>query len=223
MNDVKKIQYIIPTLLLVVVSFGILLTGWDVIRCILFPKRGSWIGNMQLYQWIAIGIIIFFAIKKLLKENLKWFETFSHELTHTIVAILFFRRIHSFEANDNSGQIMSSGSDKTLVFIDLAPYCLPLYTYILLVFRAICSLPFLWCIDLIIGFSVAFHVNTFKNQIGSYQTDINKRPLYFSYTYIATALLFNLCVLIVSYWSSKNVFTAFWYVVKSVFENLFIW
>ena len=200
MNVVKKIQYIIPTLLLVVVSFGILATGWDALGRILFPKRGSWIGNMQLYQWITIGIILFFAVKRLLKENLKWFETFTHELTHTIVAILFFRRIHSFEANDNSGQIMSSGSDKTLVFIDLAPYCLPLYTYILLVFRAICSL-----------------------QIGSYQTDINKRPLYFSYTYIATALLFNLCVLIVSYWSSKNVFTAFWYVVKSVFEHLFIW
>ena len=49
MNVVKKVQYIIPTLLLVVVSMGILATEWDVIRCILFPKRGSWIGNMQLY------------------------------------------------------------------------------------------------------------------------------------------------------------------------------
>ena len=72
MNVVKKVQYIIPTLLLVVVSFGILATGWDALGRIFFPKRGSWIGNIQLYQWIAIGIIIFFAVKKLLKENLKW-------------------------------------------------------------------------------------------------------------------------------------------------------
>ena len=46
MNVVKKVQYIIPTLLLVVVSMGILATDWDVRRCIIFPKRGSWIGDM---------------------------------------------------------------------------------------------------------------------------------------------------------------------------------
>ena len=220
---VGKIQYIILTGLLIVVSLGILATGWDVVGSVLFPKRGTWLGNLQLYQWTAIGVMIFFIVKRFLKENLKWFETFTHELTHTIVAILLFRRIHSFEAKNNSGLIMSSGNDKTLVFVDLAPYCLPVYTYVLLAFRAICSTPFLWCIDVIIGLSIAFHVNTFNNQIGNYQTDISKRPLYFSYTYIATALLFNLCVVIVSYWSSKNVFTAFWYVCKGIFTHLFIW
>ena len=152
-----------------------------------------------------------------------WFETFTHELTHTLIAILFFRKIHSFEAKNNSGQIMTSGNDNTLVFVDLAPYCLPIYTFILLAIRSICYSPFLWCIDIIIGISLAFHINTFKKQIGNYQTDINKRPLYFSYTYITTALLFNLCVVIVSYWSTKNVFSAFWFVCKGIWSHLIIW
>lgn len=218
-----KIKYIIITLLLIILSLLILATGWDIFGRVLFPKRVTCLGNMKLYQWTAIGMAAFIVVKRFLKNNLQWFETFTHELTHTLVAILFLRRVHSFEAKNNSGQILTSGNDKTLIFVDLAPYCLPIYTYILLAFRSICSTPFLWCFDIIIGLSIAFHVYTFKNQIGDYQTDINKRPLFFSYTYIITALLFNLCVIIVSYWSSKNVFTAFGYVCKNIFTNLFIW
>ena len=219
----SKIKYILLALVLILLSIAILATGWDIISNILHPKHGRWIGNLQLYQWTVVGIVIFYICERFLKENLRWFETFTHELTHTLVAILFLRRIHSFEASNDSGQIMTSGNKRTLVFVDLAPYCLPIYTYILLAFRAICYPPFLWCIDIILGVSIAFHINTFKNQTGNYQTDINKRPLYFSYTYITTALLFNLCVVTVSYWSTKNVFTAIWYVCKGIGTHLFIW
>ncbi len=219
---VFKTKYVLFTILLLLLSLAILATGWSIMTSIFFPKRGSWLGNLQLYQWTAIGIILFLVVKRFLKENLMWFETFTHELTHTLIAILFFRKIHSFEAKNNSGQIMTSGNDNTLVFVDLAPYCLPIYTFILLAIRSICYSPFLWCIDIIIGISIAFHINTFKNQIGNYQTDINKRPLYFSYTYITASLLFNLCVVIVSYWSTKNVFTAIWYVCKDIWSHLII-
>lgn len=219
---VFKTKYVLFTILLLLLSLAILSTGWSIMTSIFFPKRGSWLGNLQLYQWTAIGIILFLVVKRFLKENLMWFETFTHELTHTLIAILFFRKIHSFEAKNNSGQIMTSGNDNTLVFVDLAPYCLPIYTFILLAIRSICYSPFLWCIDIIIGISIAFHINTFKKQIGNYQTDINKRPLYFSYTYITTVLLFNLCVVIVSYWSTKNVFTALWFVCTGLWSHLII-
>ena len=219
---VFKTKYVLFTILLLLLSLAILATGWSIMTSIFFPKRGSWLGNLQLYQWTAIGIILFLVVKRFLKENLMWFETFTHELTHTLIAILFFRKIHSFEAKNNSGQIMTSGNDNTLVFVDLAPYCLPIYTFILLAIRSICYSPFLWCIDIIIGISIAFHINTFKKQIGNYQTDINKRPLYFSYTYITTVLLFNLCVIMVSYWSTKNVFTAFRFVCTGLWSHLII-
>lgn len=214
----KNVKYIILTLTIGILLILILYTGGDILRRILFPKRGSWIGNLQLYMWTGIGIVAFLVVKRFIKENLQWFETFTHELAHTIVSILLFRRIHSFKANGDNGVIMTSGNENTLVFVDLAPYCLPFYTYLLLAFRAIATSQFLWCVDIIIGISIAFHVNCFIKQTGSYQPDINKRPLYFSYTYIATALLFNVCVILVSYWSSKNVFTAFWYAIMNIIE-----
>lgn len=218
----KKIAYIGFTLLIAAIFVLLFIEGIDIVRHIIFPKRGSWIGNLQLYMWTGIGISIFLIGKRFLKENLQWFETFTHELAHTIVSILMLRRIHSFEANNDNGLIMTSGNGKTLVFVDLAPYCLPYYTYFLLVFRAIATSQFLWCIDIIIGISIAFHIGCFIKQTGNYQPDINKRPLYFSYTYIATALLFNLCVILVSYWSTKNVFTAFWYVIKYMWYPVFV-
>ena len=42
----------------------------------------------------------------------------------------------------------------------------------------------------------------------------------FSYTYIATAILLNLCVIIVAYWNGKNVFTAFWYVLTQMWDTI---
>ena len=214
----KNIKYIILTLIIGILLIFILFIGWDILRRILFPRRGTWIGNLQLYMWTGIGIVAFLVVKRFIKENLQLFETFTHELVHTIVSILLFRRIHSFKANGDNGLITTSGNEKTLVFVDLAPYCLPLYTYLLLAFRAIATSQFLWCVDIIIGISIAFHANCFIKQTGSYQSDINKRPLYFSYTYIATALLFNFCVILVSFWSSKNVFTAFWHVIMNIIE-----
>lgn len=219
----KKAKYLLLTLLLAGFLVLLLLTGWDIISRILLPKHGTWHSNLQLYQWVALGTVIFTIGKRFLKENLQWFETFTHELTHTIVSILLFRRIHSFEANNDNGLIMTSGNGKTLVFVDLAPYCLPIYTYGLLACRAITTHQFLWCIDLVIGISIAFHLHCFKKQIGNYQTDIKKRPLFFSYTYIAVSLVFNLCVIFVSFWSTKNVFTAFWFVCEKTWEHTFSW
>lgn len=217
---IKKAKYLIGTAFLVILFLLLLFVGTDVIEHIFIPKRGSWIGNLQLYMWTEIGFVVFVIVKRFLKENLEWFETFTHELTHTIVGILMFRRIHTFQANNNNGLITTSGNEKTLVFVDLAPYCLPIYSYILLAFRAIATHQFLWCIDLIIGLTLAFHFFCFKKQTGSYQPDINKRPLYFSYTYIATAILFNVCVILISYWSSKNVFTSLWYVCQGMIKPL---
>ena len=219
----KKLRFLIYTILIAVLFMLLCIEGIDIVRHVLFPHHGTWIGNLQLYMWAGIGALFFMVGQRFLKENLKWFETFTHELIHTLVSILLFRRIHSFEAKNGNGMMLSSGSDKTLVFVDLAPYCLPIYTYVLLFIRSITTGQFLWCIDTMIGISLAFHISCFKKQIGSYQSDINKRPLYFSYTYIATALLFNACVFLVSFWNTKNVFTALWYVIKGLFKFQNLW
>lgn len=211
----KNVQYIIFAILLVLLLLLVGIVGYDVILH-LFPKGRPLTWNLPVYQWTGIGIIAFFVLARFFNKNLNWFATFSHELTHTIVSVLLFRKIHSFQAGRGTGEISTSGNRNTLVFVDLAPYCLPIFTYILLAIRMMLAKDYY---DVLIGLSIGFHAYCFKSQTGSYQTDINKHPLYFSYLYLATALLFNICVILVSYWKDKNVFTAFWYVLTQMWAT----
>ena len=215
----KSIQYVIFTILLVILLLLIGMVGYDCI-VYLFPKNRPRTWNLPVYQWTGVGIVAFWLLHLFINKNLKWFATFSHELTHTIVSLLFLRKIHSFQAGTETGEIYTSGNNSTLIFVDLAPYCLPIFTYMLLGIRMMMVKDMLMYYDILIGLSIGFHFYCFKTQTGSYQTDINKHPLYFSYLYIVTALLFNVLVIIVSYWKGKNVFTAAWYVVTQMWEKV---
>ena len=53
--------------------------------------------------------------------------------THTVVAQLLFRRVHSFHAAEDGGLVSTSGSlGRGMIPMSLAPYCLPIFTYLLL-------------------------------------------------------------------------------------------
>ena len=214
----RSLQYVIFSIILTILLLLIVLVGYDIV-IYLFPKNRPLTWNLPVYQWTGIGVVAFFVLACVFNKNLNWFATFSHELTHTVVSILLFRKIHSFQAGRGTGEISTSGNSNTLVFVDLAPYCLPVFTYFLLALRMMMVKDMLMYYDALVGLSIGFHAYCFKSQTGSYQSDINKHPLYFSYLYIATALLFNVSVILVSYWKGKNVFTAFWYVLTQMWER----
>ncbi len=187
--------------------------------CFPDPPQTAW-GNLEMYEWTAIGFAGFCLVKGLLDRNLKWTETFTHELTHTVVSILLFRKVHSFHANEDSGEVSTSGGHVSRVFVSLAPYCLPIYTYFFLFFRMLIAEEGRCIYDIIIGATIAFHAFCFKSQTSKRQPDINQFPLAFSYLYITAALMFNLHTILVSYWSSKNVFTALWYTITCMWDGL---
>ena len=215
----RSAQYVIFTMILAVLLVLIGTVGYDCI-VYLFPKGKPWTWNLPVYQWVGVGIVAFWILRLFLNKNMKWFATFSHELSHTVVSLLLFRKIHSFQAGRGTGEIYTSGNENTLVFVDLAPYCLPIFTYLLLGLRMMMAKDMLMYYDVLVGISIGFHIYCFRTQTGSYQTDINKHPLYFSYLYIATALLFNLLVIVVSYWRGKNVFTAIWYLMTEMWDKI---
>lgn len=213
-------KYYIYVLVLLCILITTGMVAYDVLDIIFHPKNHVWTWNLEMYKWTGVGIVAFVILSRLFNRNLKWFATFSHELTHAIVSLLLFRKIHSFSAGMGTGEIYTSGNERTLVFVDLAPYCLPVFTYLLLAIRMMLAKDMLMYYDILIGLSIGFHFYCFRTQTGSYQTDINKHPLFFSYLYISTFLLFNFTVILISYWHSKNVFTAFWYVATHIWEYL---
>jgi hypothetical protein len=151
-------------------------------------------------MWFFIGIGSYFILRLIpqLKKNEEWLQTFSHELSHTIVGLLFFQRIHSFQAGEKSGAVYHSGHRFGETFISLAPYYLPIFTFAFLLLRIIGAWKSLYIFDIFIGFTLAFHCLCFAKQTRSYQTDISSVGYVKAYLFIACALLFNLTIILLS-------------------------
>lgn len=226
----KKIG--LNVLSIVLIAFGVFLLyeGWAILL--------RFYDIIKRYQWVGVGIIVFVGLHYFVKgkhkgeANYEWMKTFSHELTHTIVALLCFREITSFNAEQRKGVIWSRGGDWSAALVSLAPYCLPIFTYFMLFIwslvasRSLVSTSSLWAIDIIIGITIAFHFFCFKEQTGSYQTDINQFPLWFSYIYIWVFRLFNVIVILLCYMPDRatghplKLWGAIWYLVVHLWKDL---
>ncbi len=208
----KKSTYICWMLALTLIILLTLPYFLYILKVIFISKSGNFWGQEKIYIWCAIGVSLFLLLRAIIRSKSRFIETFSHELTHALVALVLGRKVHSFHVEDSgSGVIFTSGNNNyTLVPVALAPYCLPIFTYICLAIRCLVSHDNLWICDIIIGITIGFHYICFKTQIGSYQTDINQYPLSFSYFYIITAWLLNICIILVSLFPNMNVRDGVW-------------
>ena len=144
-------------------------------------------GMIYAYKWewwkggCFIGIIAGFALYGLftltlkiprVEHNLNWFMNFTHELTHTLVAVLFFAKIREFVVKDRECYVSYKAGPIGYVPITLSPYCIPVYTFMLLPFRFFGDSHYMVVFDILIAFTYAFHVHSFIRQTSSEQTDI---------------------------------------------------
>lgn len=144
-------------------------------------------GMIYAYKWewwkggCFIGIIAGFALYGLftltlkiprVEHNLNWFMNFTHELTHTLVAVLFFAKIREFVVKDRECYVSYKAGPIGYVPITLSPYCIPIYTFMLLPFRFFGDSHYMVVFDILIAFTYAFHVHSFIRQTSSEQTDI---------------------------------------------------
>jgi len=186
-------------------------------------RAGDWaIMHYKVYMWFAIGFVAYAVLKGLLRKNLDFFETFTHELTHTIVGLMFFQKIHSFQAtNGDGGVIYHSGKLQNNVFIALSPYCLPIYTFALLIIRLWIASQSLWIFEILIGLTVGFHFFTIKKDISPNQPDMQGCGKFFSYLFIWAFILFHLVLII---WSLRNgidgALVRWWNNLIYVYENI---
>lgn len=175
----------------------------------------QWYQNAKIsyypwYLWILLGTSIFPIMNKYFVKNMTLTKTFTHELTHTITDMLFFRRVLSFHASERDGGVVwSSGNDKLRFMSSLSPYCFLIYTIPLLIFRCLVNAAFLTIMDVLVGFSIGLHLVCFAEQTRKYQPDINQFPLWFSYIYIVSIWLFDISLLLISYLPNSNIFFIF--------------
>lgn len=184
------------------------------------------VATWRVYRWAALGAVAYTVFHFFVRRNIRWLETASHELTHVAVSMLFLREVREMNVSDTgNGLAVTAGKSFANVPVSLAPYCLPLFAYLLLALRPLIRPDgsALMIYDILVGLVIAFHVHCFTLQTGRYQPDINSYPLPFSFAYIFTFLFFNANVFLLAFQPGENVFTALWHTMKAMFLTLAGW
>lgn len=142
--------------------------------------------NLPLFQYFLYGMGAYVVLEFLLlgtSQNIKWARTFSHESTHILFLLLFFKKIEGFSATARSGGEVAYHGGGNFI-ISLTPYCFPLFTIPLLLIRPLFIQDILPYYDFVIGVTYAFHLSTFLRQTRFFQTDLQKHGLLFSTLFI---------------------------------------
>ena len=161
------------------------------------------VGRINLHRYLAVGFVAFFAVFLIprMRHNFRWLMKFTHEFTHLVFAILFFRKINRFKVDSQDSYVSYSNGWFGYHAITLSPYCVPLFTLALLPWRFTTGTAtpiFLAAIDILIGFTYAFHVCCWIKQTRLHQTDITGPGIVLSLLIIATVHILNFCLVVLT-------------------------
>lgn len=199
-----KLGYIVSTVLfalLAVLFVGVFITslGKNAIdMCVRIGFDWRHTGN---YVGLIAGFVsyIIFALSLMtlrISHNLNWFMKFTHELTHTLMALLFFKTISEFVVRGRECYVNYKVGKYGLGYIPitLSPYCIPIYTIMIFPFRFAGDAHYMIIFDALIAFTYAFHLHSFIKQTRFTQSDIEncgvaKSVAFLAFTHLAVASL----------------------------------
>jgi len=155
--------------------------------------------DWRVYRWLFLGMFAYLALTGItstfFEQNLKFFRTFTHELTHTIFTILSLKNM----------------------LIILSPYCIPIFTIALLLLHPLFQTRFIPYIQFVVGLTYLYHLHTNWLQIGLRQTDITKYPLFTSFGFITLFHLLFLGIILLYYREGAS---ALWNFPHTIFDKL---
>lgn len=157
----------------------------------LWLERISFLQEWETFLPVEIGAAIYLLLRIILfflRRNLEFWETFCHELNHTVFALLSFRRVESFFAHaENGGRVTFSGTPNPA--IALAPYSFPLFGFCAGSLSCLLIPEAKLVVQIAVGFFLAFHLGSVFRDARPRQTDLQIYGYLFSYSAI---LFFNL-------------------------------
>lgn len=157
----------------------------------LWLERISFLQEWETFLPVEIGAAIYLLLRIILfflRRNLEFWETFCHELNHTVFALLSFRRVESFFAHaENGGRVTFSGTPNPA--IALAPYSYPLFGFCAASLSCLLIPEAKLVVQIAVGFFLAFHLGSVFRDARPRQTDLQIYGYLFSYSAI---LFFNL-------------------------------
>ena len=155
------------------------------------PTAGVWLALVPVFtrlprEWtawapLAGGVVGYGLIHFAFRRPISLY-VFGHELTHALAALVSGYKVKSLYVSEKGGEVQLSNTN---VVVALAPYCLPIYTMIvvglyLFVNRyAGFATPPVW-FGAGVGATLAFHVALTVHALRQHQPDLHHAGVYFS-------------------------------------------
>jgi hypothetical protein len=199
-----KLYYILSTTifaLLTLLFVGVLVTSLgknavDMCVRIGFNWRltGNYVGLISGFGAYAVFATTLWMFR--MRHNLDWSMKFTHELTHTLVALLFGRKIYEFVVRGRECRVRYDIGKLGIGYlpITLSPYCIPIYTFMIFPFRFAGDAQYMIIFDALIAFTYAFHLHAFIKQTRFTQSDIEncgraRAVVFLAFTHLAVLSL----------------------------------
>lgn len=179
-NILDEVIYIVSTViygLLAILFVGVFITSLEKNAIDMYVRIGwAWrhTGNYVGLSagFVAYGLFMLFMFLSKVKHNMNWLMKFTHELTHTLVALLFWRKIYEFVVRGRECYVFYEKGRIGYVPITLSPFCVPIYTLMIFPFRFTGDSHYMIIFDALIAFTYAFHMHLFIKQTRFSQSDI---------------------------------------------------
>ena len=153
--------------------------GWD------WKHAGNYVGQLAGFAIYIVFAIVLSILR--IGHNLNWFMKFTHELTHTLMALLFFKKINEFVVKGKECYVNYKVGKYGIGYtpITLSPYCIPIYTFMIFPFRFAGDNNYMIFFDALIAFTYAFHLHSFIKQTRFTQSDIKNCGIARSVSFLA--------------------------------------
>ncbi len=188
-----------------------------------FFRALVYVGGHIKHYWYFLGGGVLYAVAALtlLKTNLQYYQTKHHESLHEAACQIFLRPIESISASSSKGGQLVHGG-KSNMFITLAPYSFPLFTYLFLLLHLMIDPKYPGYL-ILVGFSFFFFLHAISLQLSTRQPDLHRFGVVRSCMFIADFLLMNVSIIL--YAVRMKIGKAFlyyfgdlWRIVKAVFS-----
>jgi hypothetical protein len=138
--------------------------------------------------------------------------------------MIMFRDVVSVQSTSDQGGVMYHRGDAN-IFIALAPYTLPILTYLTLIIASVMPSAVKWPY-ILVGFTFFLHMHAFKRQTRLDQPDLQESGIYRSVVFIATFLPMNIAICLyalkTTLWAGIGTyFASVWSDISGLVVNLF--
>ena len=200
MIHLSKIVKWAATLVIPLVAYGY---GSEAFRLVKLTSLRS-----QRLQWFLFGVTLFTIIWVFLRHRMGFIVCLEHEFTHLLVGLLFLKAPHSFYASrEGGGMVRLQGNN---VIIQLAPYYLPTYSYLLLLIGIPFRRDYAPLLLFLLGFTAAYHVLSTWGEIHSGQSDLQDAGLLYCWIFLPVANLVVFGALWAFVIKDYSGFTSYW-------------